>query len=81
MFTDLISGIGVFLILAAFFAGTFRILSTNGRLYFIINICGGGLACWGSVMLSSVPFTILEATWTITALIGLAKNFIESKNG
>jgi hypothetical protein len=73
-YTDIISTIGVSLILLAFFLNTFKYISDTGKLYFILNIIGGAFACYGSVLLNSLPFIILEGTWSIVALIGLMKN-------
>lgn len=73
-YTDIISTIGVSLILLAFFLNTFKYISDNGKLYFILNIIGGAFACYGSVLLNSLPFIILEGTWSVVALIGLIKS-------
>ncbi len=73
-YTDIISTIGVSLILLAFFLNTFKYISDTGKLYFILNIIGGAFACYGSVLLNSLPFIILEGTWSVVALIGLIKN-------
>ena len=73
-YTDIISTIGVSLILLAFFLNTFKYVSDNSNLYFILNIVGGALACYGSVLLNSLPFIILEGTWSLVALIGLIKS-------
>lgn len=73
-YTDIISTIGVSLILLAFFLNTFKYISDNGKLYFILNIVGGAFACYGSVLLHSLPFIILEGTWSVVALVGLIKN-------
>jgi len=73
-YTDVISTIGVSLILLAFFLNTFKYISDTGKLYFILNIIGGAFACYGSVLLNSLPFIILEGTWSVVALIGLIKN-------
>lgn len=73
-YTDIISTIGVSLILLAFFLNTFKYISDTGKLYFVLNIIGGAFACYGSVLLNSLPFIILEGTWSIVALIGLIKN-------
>ncbi|MCD6019122.1 MAG: hypothetical protein K0S53_2243 [Bacteroidetes bacterium] len=73
-YTDLISTIGVSLILLAFFLNTFKYIADNGKLYFVMNITGGAFACYGSILLGSVPFIILEGTWSIVALVGLIKN-------
>lgn len=74
-YTDIISTIGVSLILLAFFLNTFKYVSDNGKLYFLLNIVGGAFACYGSVLLNSLPFIILEGTWSVVALVGLAKTF------
>lgn len=73
-YTDIISTIGVSLILLAFFLNTFKYISDTGKLYFVLNIIGGAFACYGSVLLNSLPFIILEGTWSIVAFIGLVKN-------
>lgn len=73
-YTDVISTIGVSLILLAFFLNTFKYISDTGKLYFLLNIFGGAFACYGSVLLNSLPFIILEGTWSVVALIGLIKS-------
>ncbi len=73
-YTDIISTIGVSLILLAFFFNTFKYISDNGKLYFILNIIGGAFACYGSLLLNSLPFIILEGTWSVVALMGLIKS-------
>jgi hypothetical protein len=73
-YTDIISTIGVSLILLAFFLNTFKYVSDNSKLYFILNIVGGAFACYGSVLLDSLPFIILEGTWSVVALFGLIKS-------
>lgn len=78
-YTDIISTIGVSLILLAFFLNTFKYLSDNSTLYFILNIVGGAFACYGSILLNSLPFIILEGTWSIVALVGLIKIIIERR--
>jgi hypothetical protein len=72
-YTDIISTIGVSLILLAFFLNTFKYVSDNSKLYFVLNIVGGAFACYGSILLNSLPFIILEGTWSVVALIGLIK--------
>jgi hypothetical protein len=70
-YIDIISTIGVSLILLAFFLNTFQYISDTSKLYFILNIIGGGFACYGSVLLESIPFIVLEGSWSIVALVGL----------
>lgn len=78
-YTDIISTIGVSLILLAFFLNTFKYISDNSKLYFLLNIIGGAFACYGSVLLNSLPFIILEGTWSLVALIGFIKTFMERR--
>lgn len=73
-YTDVISTIGVSLILLAFFLATFEYISGTRNLYFILNMVGGAFACYGSVLLGSWPFVILEGTWSLVAVIGFIKN-------
>ena len=77
-YKDIISTIGVSLILLAFFLNTFKYLPENSKFFFVLNIIGGAFACYGSVLLNSLPFIILEGTWSIVAFVGLIKTF--SKN-
>jgi hypothetical protein len=72
-YIDIISSIGVSLILFAFFLNTFKYIEANSKLYFALNIVGGVFACYGSVLLNSLPFSILEGTWSLVALIGFFK--------
>ncbi len=74
-FTTLISTIGVSLILLAFLLTTFKLVSTDHKGYLLLNIVGGAFACYGSVLLDSLPFIILEGTWSIVAIIGLLKSY------
>lgn len=74
-FTTLISTIGVSLILVAFLLSIFKLLSTDNKWYFLLNIVGGAFACYGSILLDSLPFIILEGTWSMVAIIGLLKSY------
>lgn len=74
-YTDLISTIGVSLILIAFFLHTFKLISDSGVMYYVLNIIGGAFACYGSVLLNSVPFSILEGVWSLVAIAGLIRGF------
>ncbi len=71
IFVDIISGLGVFSILLAFFLQTFDYIMPNSRTYLIMNIIGSALAAYGSYLLGSIPFIILESTWCIVSIIGL----------
>lgn len=78
---DISSGIGVFLILTAFSLNTFGILGREDRGYFVLNLIGGILASIGAWLIGSIPFLVLEVTWTVVALAGLAKSFVRKPPG
>jgi hypothetical protein len=75
--TDMISAAGVTLILAAFFLSTFKFISASSSSYFVLNFLGGALACWGSMLIPSLPFTILEGVWAVVAAVGFARTFMQ----
>jgi hypothetical protein len=77
---DLIGYFGVGLILLAYFLNLFNKLDNNSRLYMWINLIGAGLACVSSVLIKSIPFTILEGTWALVSLVALLRKKTTSSN-
>ena len=75
--SDYVSGAGVLLILTAFFLTTLDRMSTEGRAYFLLNFFGGLLAAVGAWLVGSIPFLVMEVTWTIVAAIGFGRTFIK----
>ncbi len=71
-YNDIIGTIGVGLILLAYFLNTFSFIK-EGRLFFMMNIAGAGLACYASVLINYVPFIILEGTWCLVSIAGFLK--------
>ena len=71
--SDIVSTIGVTLILIAYFCSTFRWMSAHSRIFFLLNAVGSALTCYGSYLIAYWPFVALEGTWTIVSLIGLMK--------
>lgn len=70
---DLIGYTGVFLILLAYFLSIYGKLSQTDSLYLILNLVGAGLACISSILIQSIPFTILEGAWALVSLVALLK--------
>jgi hypothetical protein len=70
-YNDIIGTIGVALILVAYFLNTERLIPVNGKLFYVINTIGGGLACYASWLISYWPFVILEGTWALVSIYGL----------
>jgi len=73
--SDYVSGAGVLLILTAFLCTTIDWMSTEGRAYFLLNFFGGLLAAIGAWLVGSVPFLVMEVTWTVVAALGLWRTF------
>ena len=71
--TDIIGTVGVGLILLAYFANIMGWISGNGKLFFLLNIAGAGLACYASWLINYWPFVVLEGTWLLVSVFGLFK--------
>jgi hypothetical protein len=71
--SELTGTIGVALILLAYFCNVFRLIATNGKIFFLLNLVGAGLACYASVLINYFPFVILEAIWALVSVAGLYK--------
>lgn len=72
-YNDFIGILGVGMILIAYFLSTSRLIKGNGKLFYVINIFGAGLACYASFLIAYWPFVILEGTWTLVSIYGLMK--------
>lgn len=73
-YNDVIGTIGVGLILIAYFTNTFSLIPKDGKLFFVLNIIGAGLACYASWLILYWPFIVLEAVWCIVSVIGMIRN-------
>ena len=72
--------IGVSGILGAYFLNLFNMIDQNSYSYILINLVGATLACISSVMIESIPFTILEGVWALVSLVALIKKiFLKPK--
>ena len=72
-FSVIVGSTGVLLLLLAFFLNLFEILMQDTKTYAILNVVGAGLSCYASVLISYMPFVILEGTWAIETSIGLIR--------
>lgn len=71
---DIIGTIGVSLILLAYFLSTFKLVSSDSKAYYIMNVIGAGLACYASYLINYWPFVILEGVWTLVSVAGLLRS-------
>jgi hypothetical protein len=72
-FSDTIASLGVALILIAFVLNLAGALDRASRLYLLFNLLGALLACLSSILISFLPFVILEGVWALAALVGLLR--------
>lgn len=72
--------VGVSGILGAYFLNLFNMIDQNSYTYILINLIGATLACISSVMIESIPFTILEGVWALVSMVALVKKiFLQKK--
>jgi hypothetical protein len=74
-YAEIVGSLGVALLLLAFLCNLFDVWSPHGLPYILLNVLGAGLACYASVLIGFVPFVILEATWTLVAVVGLVRRW------
>lgn len=81
---DITTNIGVFgasVVLLGFILNQFNVLSTQSRRYDILNIVGPVVLVVYALMLSSMPFVILNVVWALTSACSLYKSFAVVKVG
>ena len=77
----IIGSVGVGLLLLAFFLNLFKLLTTESKLYIVMNIFGGSLAAYASFLIDYLPFVILEGVWAIFAAYKLLIVLTQRKKG
>ena len=75
---DIIGAFGVSLILLAYFLNQFDKIEPEHMAYILMNLIGASLACWSSILIHSMPFIILEATWAVVSIVALIKKLKSS---
>jgi uncharacterized membrane protein len=78
--SDIIATIGVSLLLIAFFLQNLKVLKEGGLIYLSLNLIGAAVAGYASLMISFMPFVVLECVWGLVALFGLLKLFLSKKS-
>lgn len=69
--SDIIASAGVIVLLIAFLLNLFNKLSSDSKVYKLMNVAGAATCCYSSYLISFYPFVVLEAVWGIVALISL----------
>lgn len=73
--TDWIGFIGVTILLIAYFLNLNDTIKKESLIYLFLNFIGAGIACFASVLLSYLPFIILEGSWTLVSAYGIFTYF------
>jgi uncharacterized membrane protein len=71
--SDIIASIGVIILLIAFLLNLYKKISSESKLYSLLNLIGAGICCFASWMVYFYPFVILEGVWAFVALVSLFK--------
>ncbi len=72
---EFVGSIGVAILLGAFFANLMGWLDVRSRLYSALNAVGAAIAAYASWGIGFMPFVVLEGTWSLVAIISLARSF------
>ena len=68
---DWIGFIGVFQILMAYILHIIGKIKSNDLTFILLNLIGASMACLASILMTYIPFIILEGVWAIVSLISL----------
>lgn len=71
--SDIIASIGVIILLIAFVLNLLNKLSSDSRVYKLLNFIGASTCCYASYMVSFYPFVVLEGVWGTVALVSLLR--------
>ena len=72
-YIDIIGFVGLSLVLIAFVMNLMKKMNTDSIIYNVLNAVGTIILAYYSIVLGSIPFLILQATWCIFALYNLIK--------
>jgi hypothetical protein len=73
--TDWIGFIGVTILLVAYFLNLTDKIKKDSITYLFLNFIGAGIACLASILLSYLPFILLEGCWTLVSTYGIITYF------
>lgn len=75
MIAQVIATVGVLLLLSAFALNLAGRVRPDGTPYQLLNLVGGGLSCFGAILIGFWPFVVLEGCWAVTAGVFLVNPF------
>lgn len=75
---DWIGFAGVFQILLAYVLNVIGKVEKHDLSFILLNLIGAGMACYASILMSYMPFILLEGIWAGVSLISLIK-YVQKK--
>tara|TARA_Y100000768_G_C23570732_1_gene492553 strand:+ start:272 stop:514 length:243 start_codon:yes stop_codon:yes gene_type:complete len=73
LFSEILSYIGMILILCAFLLETRNVLNSKDRSYLILMAIGSGLLAIRALLIYEWAFLVLEVIWCLAAIMAIVK--------
>tara|TARA_S200000501_G_scaffold53249_4_gene43431 strand:+ start:12727 stop:12969 length:243 start_codon:yes stop_codon:yes gene_type:complete len=73
LFSEILSYIGMILILSAFLLETRNVLGSKDRIYLILMAVGSGLLAIRALLIYEWAFLVLEVIWCLAAIMAIVK--------
>ena len=73
LFSEILSYIGMILILCAFLLETRNVLNSKDRSYLILMAIGSGLLAIRALLIYEWAFLVLEIIWCLAAIMAIVK--------
>ena len=74
LFSEILSYIGMILILSAFLLETRNVLGSKDRIYLILMAVGSGLLAIRALLIYEWAFLVLEVIWCLAAIMAIVKH-------
>ena len=73
LFSEILSDVGMILILSAFLLETRNLLNSKDRSYLLLMAAGSGLLAIRALLIYEWAFLVLEVIWCLAAIMAIVK--------
>lgn len=73
LFSEILSYVGMILILSAFLLETRNLLNSKDRTYLLLMAAGSGLLAIRALLIYEWAFLVLEVIWCLAAIMAIVK--------
>ena len=73
LFSEILSYVGMILILSAFLLETRNLLNSKDRSYLLLMAAGSGLLAMRALLIYEWAFLVLEVIWCLAAIMAIVK--------